>query len=296
MLVVAAIGGNAMLRRGEEMTPDNQRANIRKAAASLAAIVRAGHRLVVTHGNGPQIGMLAMNDKDHWPLDLLGAETDGMIGFVIEQELENALHHSHPVATILTQVIVNPHDPAFKAPTKFVGPLWSEEGAKAIAGPRGWTIAEDGKGWRRVVASPAPVSIPDIRAVQLLVDNDVIVICGGGGGIPIVRNEDGSFRSVEAVIDKDYASALLATSLKADALLLLTDVDAVYRDFGTDKAAPIREITVDEATSLDVPAGSMRPKVLAACDFAKTGGIAGIGQLEDAVAVLNGTAGSRIIF
>ncbi len=299
MLVVTALGGNALLKRGEPLTAKTQRANVRLAAASLAEIVRAGHRLVITHGNGPQVGLLALQGAAYkpesvFPLDVLGAETGGMIGYIIEQELENALGHDRPVATLLTQVLVDRHDPAFGKPTKFIGPVYEKDQAEALAKAARWTIAQDGKKWRRVVPSPRPVEIPDMRVLKLLLDQDVIVICTGGGGIPVLRLEDGSTIGVEAVIDKDAASTLLARQLNADALLLLTDVDAVYRDFGTEDAARISNLTPAEARALDFPAGSMGPKVTAACEFAATGGFAGIGRLDDAVAILDGRAGTRV--
>lgn len=299
MLIVAALGGNALLKRGEPLTAEMQRANIRTAATSLAHLVRAGHQLVVTHGNGPQVGLLALQGAAYkpdeaYPLDVLGAETEGMIGYIIEQELENALDHEHLVATLLTQVIVDHGDPAFAKPTKFVGPVYDEAEARSRAAAAGWKIAQDGDFWRRVVASPTPLEIPDFRVLKLLLDQQVIVICAGGGGIPVVRRADGSLTGVEAVIDKDAASALLARQLDADALLLLTDVDAVYRDFGTDAAAAIDTMTLEQARTLQVPAGSMGPKVTAACNFAETGGFSGIGRLEDALAIVNGQAGTRI--
>lgn len=299
MLVVAALGGNALLRRGEPLTAEAQRANVKIAAESLAEIVRAGHQLVVTHGNGPQVGLLALQGAAYkpdeaYPLDVLGAETEGMIGYIIEQELENALAHDRPVATLLTQVLVDKDDPAFSKPTKFVGPVYDKEEAQARAEAAGWQIAQDGDKWRRVVPSPRPLEIPDMRVLQLLLEQGVVVICAGGGGIPILRRDDGSMIGVEAVIDKDAASALLARQLGADALLLLTDVDAIYRDFGKDTAAPIHELTVAEAGKLDLPAGSMGPKLSAAGAFAESGGLSGIGRLEDAVAILDGRAGTRV--
>ncbi|GEO86620.1 MULTISPECIES: carbamate kinase [Alphaproteobacteria] len=299
MLVVAALGGNALLKRGEPLTAEAQRANVKRAAEALAAIVRAGHRLVVTHGNGPQVGLLALQGASYkpdeaYPLDVLGAETEGMIGYMIEQELENALDHNRSVATLLTQVIVDHRDPAFGKPTKFVGPVYEKEEAETRARAAGWAIAADGAKWRRVVASPKPVEIPDLRVLKLLLDQGVIVICTGGGGIPVVQRDDGSLVGIEAVIDKDAASALLARQLNADALLLLTDVDAVYHDFGTEKAARITHLTPAEAKALDAPAGSMGPKVSAGIDFAMNGGFTGIGRLEDALAILEGQAGTRI--
>jgi carbamate kinase len=295
MLVVAALGGNALLRRGEEMTVAAQERNVERAAAHLAEIVRAGHALVVTHGNGPQIGLLAMQ-ADPWPLDILGAETDGMIGYVIERALENALGHDRPVVTLLTQIAVDAADPAFAHPTKFIGPVWSRAEAEALAGPRGWTIAQDGDYWRRVVPSPVPLDIPDIKAVRILLDHGAVVICGGGGGIPVVLGPDGTHRGVEAVVDKDRASALLASRLGADALLLLTDVEAVFQDFGTPEARMLNTMTAAQAATIDLPDGSMRPKVEAAFEFLRAGGKrAAIGRLEDAREMLDGRAGTRLV-
>ncbi|QCF27133.1 carbamate kinase [Hydrocarboniclastica marina] len=300
MLVVAALGGNALLRRGEPLTAEAQRANVKIAAHALADVIRAGHKLVITHGNGPQVGLLALQGAAYkpdeaYPLDVLGAETEGMIGYIIEQELENALGHDRPVATLLTQVLVDKDDPAFRKPTKFVGPVYEKAEAEARAESGGWQIAQDGDKWRRVVPSPKPLEIPDARVLKLLLDQDVIVICAGGGGIPILRRDDGSMVGVEAVIDKDAASALLARELGADALLLLTDVDAIYRDFGKDSAAPLPQLTAAEAQALDLPAGSMGPKLEAAAAFAASGGLSGIGRLEDAVAILEGSAGTRVV-
>ncbi|MHA7923790.1 MAG: carbamate kinase [Marinobacter sp.] len=299
MLVVAALGGNALLKRGEPLTADIQRKNVKTAALSLAGIVRAGHDLVVTHGNGPQVGLLALQGASYkpdeaYPLDVLGAETEGMIGYMIEQELENALGHDRPVATLLTQVVVDPKDPAFEKPTKFVGPVYDREEAERRAAGAGWSIAPDGDKWRRVVPSPKPLEIPDMRVLKLLLDQGVVVVCAGGGGIPVLRRDDGSMVGIEAVIDKDAASALLARQLGADALLLLTDVEAVYRNFGTDRSTALSELTVSEARALEMPAGSMGPKLQAACDFAQAGGISGIGRLQDAVAILDGSAGTRV--
>ncbi|UTD55461.1 carbamate kinase [Halomonas sp. MS1] len=281
MLVVAALGGNALLKRSEPLTAVVQRNNVKTAALSLADIVRAGHDLVITHGNGPQVGLLALQGASYkpdeaYPLDVLGAETEGMIGYMIEQELENALEHDRPVATLLTQVVVDPKDPAFAKPTKFVGPVYEREEAERRAAGAGWSIAPDGDKWRRVVPSPKPLEIPDLRVLQLLLEQGVVVVCTGGGGIPVLRQEDGSLMGVEAVIDKDAASALLARKLGADALLLLTDVDAVYRDFGTDQATPVSALTVAEARALELPAGSMGPKLRAACEFAEAGGSAAL--------------------
>ncbi|WP_458790941.1 carbamate kinase [Yoonia sp. MH D7] len=299
MLVVAALGGNALLTRGQPLTADNQRANARKAAIALAEIVRAGHQLVVTHGNGPQIGLLALKGAAYkpdeaYPLDVLGAESVGMIGYIIEQELENALDHTYPVATLLTQILVDGKDPAFQNPTKFIGPVYEREEAEARAKAAGWSIAPDGDKWRRVVASPLPQEIPDMGVLQLLLEHGVIVICTGGGGIPVVRQPDGSLIGIEAVIDKDAASALLAQELKADALLLLTDVAAVMQDFGLETQREIGAISPEDAMKMDLPAGSMGPKVTAAAAFAEGGGMGGIGRLDQAAEILAGRAGTRI--
>ena len=300
MLVVAALGGNALLRRGEPLTAENQRQNVQKAAPALASILRAGHQLVITHGNGPQVGLLALQGAAYkpdeaYPLDVMGAETEGMIGYLIEQELENALGHDRPVATLLTQVVVDARDPAFDKPTKFVGPVYSQDEAETRARSAGWHIAPDGDTWRRVVASPIPQEIPDTRVIELLLKAGVVVICAGGGGIPVIRREDGGLIGVEAVVDKDASSAHLARSLKADALLLLTDVDAVYQGFGTDSAKALTTLTPKEAMALDLPDGSMGPKVRAAARFAGQGGFCGIGRLQDALLLLDGKAGTKIV-
>ena len=300
MLVVAALGGNALLQRGQPLTADVQRENVKVAAHALADIVRAGHRLVITHGNGPQVGLLALqNDAykpdESYPLDVLGAQTAGMIGYLIEQELENELQHSQPIVTLLTQVIVDLNDPAFATPTKYIGPVYSQEEAESRAAQAGWQIAQDGDKWRRVVASPKPVEIPDLQVLKLLVEKKVVVICNGGGGIPVVRNADNSLQGIEAVIDKDLSSAFLAEKLGADALLLLTDVESVYQDFGTPDAKPLRKLTIAEGGEMDVPAGSMGPKIKAASSFAASGGFSAIGRLSDALALLSGDAGTRVV-
>ncbi|MBE0414123.1 carbamate kinase, partial [Yoonia sp.] len=280
---------------------ENQRDNARVAAASLAEIAGAGHDLVITHGNGPQVGLLALQGLAYqpdevFPLDVMGAETEGMIGYLIEQELENALEHTRTVATLLTQVRVDPDDPAFQAPTKFIGPVYDKDKAAQMADRYGWHIAQDGAHWRRVVPSPAPQDIPDLKVIRQLLLHGTIVVCAGGGGIPVIARSDGSITGVEAVIDKDAASALLAQMLGADALLLLTDVAGVLHDFGTKDATLIPTLTPDDAQSLDLPDGSMRPKVAAAARFArsKPGRFAAIGKLEDAFALLDGRAGTRI--
>ena len=287
MLVVAALGGNALLQRGEPLTGKVQRENVKVGALALAQIVRAGHQLVITHGNGPQVGLLSLqaeayNAAESYPLDVLGAQTAGMIGYLVEQELENALQNSRPIATLLTQVVVDAADPAFLTPTKFIGPVYSQEEAEERAAKAGWKIAQDGNKWRRVVASPQPLDIPDLGVIQLLVEKNVVVICNGGGGIPVVRDANNGLQGIEAVIDKDLSSAFLAKQLGADALLLLTDVEAVYHGFGTPDAKPLSTLTVAESHALNLPAGSMGPKINAACSFAESGGFSAIGRLSEA--------------
>lgn len=300
MLIVVALGGNALLRRGEAMTADNQRENTVHAARAIAQLINAGHRIVVTHGNRPQVGLLALQAAAYdqataFPLDVLGAETEGMIGYLIEQELENALAGKQKVATLLTQVEVDGRDPAFADPTKPVGPVYDEVQARRLAKARGWIVKPDGSMFRRVVASPKPLNIPDLDVIKLLLEHDVIVICAGGGGIPVVRREDGSLMGVEAVIDKDAASALLAQDLKADALLLLTDVDAVYLDWGKPDQKALTDISSGELKQINFAAGSMGPKVVAACQFVDAGGVmAGIGRLDVALEIIEGKVGTRV--
>jgi carbamate kinase len=300
MLVVVALGGNALVRRGESMSADSQRANVRGAALALAEIVSAGHRIVVTHGNGPQVGMLALQAAagpadGAYPLDVLGAESEGMIGYLIEQELANALPKGSLVAAILTQVRVDPNDAGFGNPTKPIGPIYDQGAARKLEKERGWRMAADGEHWRRVVASPKPIEILESRVIALLIDRGVNVICAGGGGIPVIQTKAGAYLGIEAVIDKDAASALLARQLKADMLVMLTDVDGVYRDFGTPNSQAIRQASVAELGSTRFAAGSMAPKIQAAVDFASaTGRPAGIGRLQDAAAIVRGEAGTRI--
>jgi carbamate kinase len=300
MRIVVALGGNALLRRGEPMTAETQRSNVRRAAAALAPLFAAGHQLVISHGNGPQVGLLALQAAagpadGSYPLDVLDAESEGMVGYLIEQELENVLPRGSLVATLLTQVLVDRRDKAFRKPSKPIGPIYNRARAEALAASRGWSIAEDGKGWRRVVASPEPMRILEARVIELLVAQGVTVICAGGGGIPVAERGDGSLAGVEAVIDKDLASALLGWQLRADRLLLLTDVDAVYLDWGTASARAITQAGPDALDPRRFAPGSMRPKLEAAMRFAaKAGKPAAIGRLEDAVDIVAGTAGTRI--
>lgn len=297
--VVVALGGNALLRRGEPVSAATQRDNIRRAAHSLSRLMANGHQLIITHGNGPQVGLLALQGeaagKAAFPLDVLGAETEGMIGYVLQQELDNAHVGPARFATLLTQVEVDPGDAAFLSPSKPVGAVYTKAEADRLAGQRGWAVARDGDAWRRVVASPWPVRILEIEVIRLLVEQAVTVICTGGGGIPVVRRPDGTYVGVEAVIDKDHASGLLAAELNAEAFLMLTDVPAVYTGWGTSAQRALDEVTPQELAGMDFAAGSMGPKVRAACDFVnRTGGLAGIGALEDACAILARRSGTRV--
>jgi len=299
MRIVVALGGNALLRRGQELTAANQRANVRTAAMALAPIARE-HQLVISHGNGPQVGLLALQSAayaggDSYPLDVLGAETEGMIGYMIEQELGNLVPFEVPFATILTMVEVDPEDPAFAHPTKPIGPVYGREEAERLAKERRWTLAPDGEGFRRVVPSPLPLRVFEIRPIRWLLERGTIVICSGGGGIPTAYGEDGKLHGVEAVIDKDRASALLARQLEADFLILATDVEAVWFDWQTPRARRIRRAPPEALRQLAFDVGSMGPKVEAACEFAVLSGkTAAIGALDDIGRILAGEAGTHI--
>ena len=299
MRIVVALGGNALLRRGQPMTAENQRENIRTATAQIARVA-PGNELVVAHGNGPQVGLLSLQaaaytDVAPYPLDVLGAETEGMIGYMIEQELGNLLPKDVPFATLLTQVEVDPKDPAFKNPTKPIGPVYSEADAKRLAAEKGWDIAPDGDKFRRVVPSPKPKHIFEIRPIKWLLEKGTVVICAGGGGIPTMYGEDGNLKGIEAVIDKDLASSLLAQQLNSDLLVIATDVNAAFINWGKPDQKRITQAHPDELEKLGFAAGSMGPKVEAACEFArKTGKTAVIGALADIEAIVQGKAGTRV--
>jgi carbamate kinase len=299
MRVVVALGGNALLKRGEPMTAENQRANVKAAARALAPIARE-HQLVISHGNGPQVGLMALQafaykDVEPYPLDVLGAQTEGSIGYMIEQEMGNLVPFEVPFATILTMVEVDPKDPAFLKPDKPIGPLYSEQEARRLAAERGWSMAPDGESFRRVVPSPLPKRIFEIRPIKWLLDKGAIVICAGGGGIPTVYGEDGKLHGAEVVIDKDRASALLARELSADFFIMATDIGAVQADWGKPQARAIRRASTAEIGRFDFAAGSMGPKVEAAREFAeRTGKTAAIGALTDIEAILQGRAGTLV--
>lgn len=299
MRIVVALGGNALLRRGEPLTIANQNKNVKNAARALSSLIDAGHSIVITHGNGPQVGLLALQARanspdDHFPIDILDAESAGMIGYMLLQELSNLLKDSL-LATLLTRILVDRNDPAFRRPTKPIGPFYEEKAAKDLALRNGWNFAPDKDGWRRVVASPEPKAILDTEVLSLLIENGVIVICAGGGGIPVVEFGNGQYEGVEAVVDKDRVSALLALTLNADFLLLLTDVKGVFRNWGTAEARLIERVATDAIEHTDYAEGSMGPKVAAAVEFVKTSGkSAAIGMLEDASDIISGRAGTLV--
>ena len=299
MKIVLALGGNALLKRGEPLEAEVQLQNIKVAAKAIAAIARS-HSVVVTHGNGPQVGLLALQaeaykDVRPYPLDVLGAETEGAIGYLLERELQNCLP-DRQVATLLTQVEVDRNDPAFACPSKFIGPVYDSEEAQKLARERGWAIAADGEVYRRVVPSPEPKRILELGAIQLLLAAGVLVVCGGGGGIPVTVDAIGTIRGVEAVIDKDLAAALLAQKVRADGLLLLTDVNAVYLNWHEAGSRPLERVTAKQLRSYTFASGSMAPKVEAACRFVeRSRGWAAIGCLQDAAAILAGQKGTQIV-
>jgi carbamate kinase len=299
--ILVALGGNALLKRGEPMTADVQRANVRTAARSLAPVAEH-HQLVLSHGNGPQVGLLALQAAaytavDAYPLDLLGAQTEGMIGYLIEQELGNLLPAEVPLATILTMIEVDPDDPGFADPTKFVGPVYGDDEAEKLAAAKGWVFKRDGERMRRVVPSPAPRRIFEIRPIRWLLDNGVLVICAGGGGIPTtwVPGEERRLAGVEAVIDKDLASELLAREVGADLFVMATDVDGVYDGWGTPEQRKLDRVTPGELRARPFAAGSMGPKVEAAARFVEaTGKRAAIGALDEIEQIVEGRGGTTV--
>jgi carbamate kinase len=299
MRVVAALGGNALLERGEKPDEDIQEHHVQQAVSSLAPIAVA-EELIVTHGNGPQVGLLALESASDpalthpYSLDVLGAQTQGMIGYWLVRALHGAAP-GRPAGCLVSQTRVDPDDPAFAHPTKFVGPVYEEKEAHDLAAERGWVVRPDGSSWRRVVPSPEPLELVELPLIRSLLSSGALVVCAGGGGIPVVADASGVLRGVEAVVDKDLTAALLASAVDADALLLLTDVDAVIDGYGTPDARPIRHATPAELRARSFPAGSMGPKVEAACRFVEaTGRMAGIGRLDAAAALLGGTAGTIV--
>jgi carbamate kinase len=296
---VVALGGNALLRRGEPLEAANQARAARAAARALIPASRT-HQLVITHGNGPQVGLLALMSDAYtgtapYPLDVLGSETEGQIGYVLELELYNAMPDQQTV-TVLTRVVVDEHDPAFSAPSKFIGPVYSESEARALAEQHGWVVKHDGRDWRRVVPSPQPQRIVQLGAIERLVDAGFLVVCTGGGGIPIVEDGSGRQRGVEAVIDKDLASALLATELRVETLVLATDVDAVYEDYDSPAQRPITRATPAGLRAHEFASGSMGPKVEAVCRFVeRTRARAAIGSLSEIDDLLSGHAGTQVL-
>ena len=298
MRIVIALGGNALLRRGEKMTANNQRENIRIAARALAPIIEE-HEVVISHGNGPQVGLLSLQsaaykEVEEYPLDILGAQTQGMIGYMIEQELGNLLPIGKPIASILTMVEIDPEDPAFSNPTKPIGPVYSEKEARQLAENKGWDIKQDGEYWRRVVPSPEPHRIFELRPIHWLLEKGTVVICAGGGGIPTSYVKKGKLEGVEVVIDKDRASSLLAFELDADLLIMATDTDGVYTDWGGDSQKIISKTTPEEISQYTFDKGSMGPKVEAACTFVeRSGQRAVIGSLNDLKKMVDNLAGTQ---
>jgi carbamate kinase len=300
MRIVVALGGNALLERGQRPDADLQERNVFRAVHALVPLARE-HELIITHGNGPQVGVLAMESADDrsltrpYPFDALGAETQGLIGYWLAQDLGNALPDRQVVA-LVTQTVVDREDPAFSHPTKLVGPVYQEEEARLLAEQRGWAVARDGNWWRRVVSSPEPCEIVELAAIERLVNAGVVVVCAGGGGIPVSRDATGALVGIEAVVDKDLTAALLAEQIGADVLLLLTDVSAVEVDHGGPEAKPIGRSTPSALRSYPFAAGSMGPKVDAACRFVeRTGGCSAIGSLDDAVAIVTGDRGTCVV-
>ncbi|HVV74568.1 MAG TPA: carbamate kinase [Mycobacteriales bacterium] len=299
MRVVVALGGNALLKRGESPDARTQEDNVRRAVTSIAELARH-HDVVLTHGNGPQVGLLALESEHDgsltvpFPLDVLGAETEGMVGYWLQRELTNALP-GREIVTVLTQTVVDRHDPAFSNPAKFIGQVYDEPTARRTAAELGWTVRRDGAFWRRVVPSPAPVEFIELGSIKTLVDSGTVVICAGGGGVPVIRNGQ-ALEGVEAVVDKDRAAALLARNLGADVLLLLTDVPAVAVGFGTPQERPLARVTAGELRGMTFAAGSMAPKVEAACEFVEAGGrFAAIGALDRAHELSTGTTGTVVV-
>jgi carbamate kinase len=302
--VVLALGGNALLRRGEALSAENQRANVRLAARALAPVALE-HELVISHGNGPQVGLLALQASAYkavapYPLDVLDAQTEGMIGYLIQQELGNELPFEKRLATLLTLIEVDGCDPAFDDPTKPIGPLYSGETASRLGAEKGWVFKRDGDDFRRVVPSPTPQRIFGLKPVEWLLQRGCVVICAGGGGIPVMYSDEPApagrrLIGVEAVIDKDLASALLAMELHADVLAILTDVDAVYDAWGTVNQRAIRRANPQALAGAEFPSGSMGPKVRAACWFVeRTGGVAVIGSIADTQALVRQEVGTTV--
>lgn len=299
MRIVIALGGNALLTRGEKLTAENQRRNIKLAVKSIVPLIDDGHDIVITHGSGPQIGLLALQGYAYrpdelYPLDVLDAEVEGMIGYMIGQELYNARSANSEIVSVLTQIEVNANDPAFNHPTKPIGPRFEKRDAEGLAKRHGWTIVKDRGKYRRAVPSPHPVRLVEANVIKMLVERGVIVICAGGGGIPVTRDKNGDLTGVEAVIDKDHASALLGNSLKADLLVLLTDVDGVYENWGEESQRLTRTADPKDVNPEKYPAGSMGPKVAAACVFAETAGRkSAIGSIASLSEILDGRAGTH---
>lgn len=300
MRVVVALGGNALLQRGEPMTAENQLANVKRGASALAPLCSGGHEVIITHGNGPQVGLLALQNADspearRFSLDVLCAETEGMIGYLVERELMNVLGAGGKIASLLTLVEVDRGDPAFSRPSKPIGPNYRESEARDLAAVHGWTIVQDGAYWRRAVASPRPIGIRELAAIEVLLSAEFAVICTGGGGVPVAQDESGRLVGVEAIIDKDWASAVLARDMRADRLVLLTDVSGVYKGWRTPAQSIITQTGPGLIDPNEFESGSMRPKLEASLWFVKeTGKPANIGRLEELMDILADKRGTKI--
>jgi carbamate kinase len=300
MRIVVALGGNALLQRGERPDADAQTGRLAAVGGALRSLA-AEDDLVITHGNGPQVGLLAAESEadpilhSAYPLDAIGAQTQGLIGYWLLEELDRA-DTARATVAVITRVLVDAYDPAFSAPSKFVGPVYTERQARKLSARHGWPVGRDGDMWRRVVASPRPITVLELPAIADLLSSGNTVVCGGGGGVPVASDDDGVLRGVPAVIDKDHTAALLAIELRADRLVLLTDVDGVYVNFGTPHAELLRSATTEQLRSMTIAAGSMGPKVEAACSFAEaTGATATIGSLADMIRVVSGEAGTAVL-
>lgn len=299
MRIVIALGGNALLKRGEPMRYEVQRANVRMACQQIAKVL-PGNELIITHGNGPQVGLIALQqnaytDVPMYPLDAIGAESVGMIGYMIARELTNVVPRSITVTNVLTQTEIDPNDPAFKQPTKPIGPIYTKEEAERLSQTNGWTMASDNDKFRRVVASPNPQRILGLSTLKTLIENGHLVVCCGGGGVPVYFDQKGQLIGAEAVIDKDLASSLLAISVNADLFVIATDVDGVYTDWGKPSQSLIRQIDAISLRKLTFARGSMAPKVEATCRFVeKTGKAAIIGALDQIEKIIDGKSGTLV--
>tara|TARA_Y100001960_G_C14784189_1_gene890250 strand:- start:35237 stop:36163 length:927 start_codon:yes stop_codon:yes gene_type:complete len=297
MNILIALGGNALLQRGEPLEAETQRINIKKVAEVVNKISEE-HNVIITHGNGPQVGLLALQNLNYketkpYPLDVLGAESSGMIGYMLIQELSNELGiYDQSVVNVITRTLVDKNDPAFNNPTKFIGPVYNKQESEEMKSKYGWEIKADGEYYRRVVPSPKPKKIIETNVIKELLEKKHIVVCGGGGGVPtIIENE--KYKGVEAVIDKDLTSSLLAQELGVDAFIILTDVSCVYENYKQEDQKMIKHFPIFEFDENSYPDGSMLPKIKAAVDFSiNNEGFSSIGKLEELEDIINKKSGT----